>query len=422
MSEPSKELEQAANQNIEIAIADAAIEQFKAGGIIESAIGGYEPSMDRVISDHLANVAMLEARGDTSPERPVYMFNPDTGLLINYALRRNEDPAKSGLFADVVELDAQGKPRHGVGVVNPFESTKGFINVSVGDNPHGFAPSYTELKLDSEDPTSTVPPNIETADLLAMLSGDVISEDETPEDFVARKQQARDEFRDKVRARQNKRYFGTVQAFDELSNPDMHLIISDRDDASHLTAASREAGLFPLLVTGDEVIDHLTTVGSIADAPEDLGLSIPELLRRTHSKLFDWLGSNTVSFVTVDVATEKRWDEQTQRDVMVEMPRPKWSRQEDGSVQWSEMPRSQEIIEFTQAITRRSPIFARVLNHTFHSDYSSDGHVRKEGHGDYIYVPTGSSPENLQGYTDWLRKVRLDMALTLYLRGLNQIG
>lgn len=422
MSEPKNQLEQAADQSVEIAAADAAIEQFKAGGIIEGAISGYEPSMDRVIGGHLANVAMLEARGDTSPERPVYMFNPDTGLLINYALRRNKDPAKSGLFADVVELDAEGKPRHGVSVVNPFESTKGFINVAVGDNPHGFAPSYTELKLDSDDPTSTVPPNIETADLLAMLSGEGIPDDETLSGFMARRQQSRDEFRAKVLAQQNKRYLGTVQAFDESSNPDMHLIISDRDDPSHLMVSSREAGLFPLLVTGDEVIDHLITVGSMADAPANLGLSVPELLRRTHSELFNWLGSNAVAFVTVDVTTEKRWDEQTQRDVMVEMPRPKWQRQEDGSVQWSEMPRSQEIVGFTQSIMERSPVFARVLNHTFHEDYSSDGRVRKEGHGDFIYVPTGSSSENIQGYTDWLRKVRLDMALTLYLRGLNQIG
>jgi len=402
--------------------ANAAIEPFKAGGVIERALGGPEASMDRMIGDHLASVAMLEARGDKSPERPIYIFNPDSRLLINYALRRNQDPSKSGLFADVVELDDEGKPRHGVSVINPFATSSGYINVAVGDNPHGFAPSYTNLKLDSDDPLRTVPPNLETADLLNMMGDLSIEEGESAIDFVNRRQQEREEFRAKVRNQQVRHYLGTVQAFDEYTNPDMHLIISDRDDLAPLAAASREAGLYPLVVSGDDLLEHYINSKRIRDAPIELGESIPELLRHTHPELFNWLGNNAVSFLTVDIP-HNRWDPETGRDITIKLPMPKWPKVKDGSIEWDDRPRTLDMFDFAKDIMQRSPVFARLINPMLHPGYSEGGKVQKEAHGDYLQVPIGAeSPDNLKEYTDWLRKVRLDMALTLYLRGLNQIG
>jgi hypothetical protein len=401
--------------------AEAQLEPFKTGGLIESAIGNPEQSMDRIIGGHLASVAMLEARGDKSPERPTYIFNPETRLLINYALRRNEDPAKSGLFADVVELNEDGKPRYGVSVINPFATSTGFINVAIGDNPYGFAPSYTEMKLDSDDPLQTVPPNIETADLLALLGQSSIAEDEEIMGYVARRNEEREGFRNKVRQQQRRHYLGTVQVFDEFTNPDMHLIISDRDDSAPLATASRKAGLFPLVVSGDDVLDHYKNVKRLLNAPDRLGESVPELLRHTHPELFNWLGSNAVSFITLDIPSEKRWDKD-RNDVMVSVPKSNWPRTQDGKIEWAERPRTLEIYDFTKAILQRSPVFARLINPMLHPEYSEDGMVEKEAHGDYMQVPMASQPDNLIQYTDWLRKVRLDMALTLYLRGLNQLG
>ncbi|HEX4774239.1 MAG TPA: hypothetical protein VH234_01870 [Candidatus Saccharimonadales bacterium] len=402
--------------------AEAAVEPYRASGLIEAAIGSPERSMDRMIGDHLANVAMLEARGDKSPERPVYIFNPESRLLINYALRRDEDLAKSGLFAEVVELDESGKPRYGVSVVNPFATSTGFINVSVGDNPYGFAPSYTEMKLDNDDPLQTVPPNIETADLLAMLGQSAIPESETVMDFVARRSEEREAFRNKVRQQQQRHYLGTVQSFGEFTNPDMHLIISDRDDAELMAASSREVGLYPLVVSGDDVINHYRNVKRFLDAPEHLGESIPELLRRTHPDLFHWLGSNAVSFMTVDIADEKRWNDE-RRQITVSVPASRWSEAEGVHIKQVELERSLTILRFAEAIIERSPIFARLVNPMLHPEYndSERGKVEKEAHGQYMQVPVGKSPDNLREYTDWLRKVRLDMALTLYLRGLNQL-
>ncbi len=401
----------------------AQLEQMKAGGLIEAQIGGPERSMDRMIDSHLGTVAMLEARGDMAPERPLYIFNPDSGLLINYALRRNQDSAKSGLFADVVELDEKGKPRHGVSVANPFATSTGFINVSIGDNRYGFAPSHIDMKLDSDDPLQTMPPNIETADLLAMLNQEPIPADESVADFTRRRQTERDEFRAKVLEQQRRHYLGTHQSFGEFTNPDMHLIIADRDEAEAalLAEASREVGLYPLLVTGDEVLDHFINVKRLLGAPDELGESIPELLRSTHPDLFKWLGTNAVSFVTIDLAAEKRSDNGSPpRDITINLPRPVWGLDDEGKIQWADQSRSVELIKFTEAILGRSPTFARLINQTWSPDIDK---VIKDAHGSYTQVPVNPrNPDNLREYTDWLRKVRLDMALTLYLRGLNQLG
>ncbi len=257
------------------------IDRLREGGLISHALSGPERSMDRMISGHLERVAILQARGDTIPERPMYVFNPDSRLLIKYSLRRDTNPARSGLFAEVVELDEKGKPRHGIGVVNPFKTNTGFIQVAVGDNPHGFAPSFVETKIDSDDPLSTVPPNIATADLLAMLSAEPIAENEKIEEFLARTDDKRAEMRQKAEQRYDSHYTGTSQGLTGETNPYINLIISDRD-LTPLQSASREAGLFPISITVSQLIESYKYISQTpakgrieSDFSFDSGIWIP---------------------------------------------------------------------------------------------------------------------------------------------------
>jgi hypothetical protein len=400
---------------------DAQLKPYKAGGLIEYALGEPEQSMEGIIGSHFAKIALLEARGDKAPERPVYIFNPDNGLLINYSLRRNRDPAKSGLFADVVELDEDGKPRYGVGIVNPFATSTGFVNVSVGDNPYGFAPSYIEMRLDSDDPLQTVPPNIETADLLSMLGQVTIPKDEGLREFLVRREKEREALRNKVHEQQKRQYLDTIQAFNELTNPDFHLIITDRDDPSALVSASSEVGLFPLVVTGEDVLNHVIVSRELRTNRTfdsmHLGESIRELLQFTHGDDFkfqsyepQWLDHNTVAFVTVDLPMDKRFDSQGQ---VIRITAPGGQHK---------IVRYDLLSAEINRIISRSPRFAQIENYGFHPEYAEDGRVYKKSHGTYTHEPYGVDGRNIQEYADWLRKVRLDMALTLYFRGLNQLG
>jgi len=413
------------------------LEPLRKSGLIERFVGGPEPSMDHIIQTHLDKVALLEARGDKSPERPIYIFNPDSRLLISYSMRHIEDDPenkspRSGLFAEVVELDEEGKLKHGVSVVNPFETTTGFIQTEIGDNPYGFTPSY--LTIEANDPFSLVPPNLSIAELMAFQQQmEPISANETLKQFLGRISDVRAEQRQKMAELRTKRYPGTLQSFDEETNPYLHLIIADRD-ASELAAISRSIGLFPIVRTVDEIIEAHRTV---------LKFSSPEFSKyRDEFSLGSgsWLGEvlpktegNTPAFITFDYPYSTSLDPETGRPLTVQ------SLTSDNP---SARPDRFVLIDDTiDSLTRSNPVFARLKSPRINDVREADDNdrfykgrekeleldireaqtVKKYAHGDYEQIINPDDPEGMQNYADWLRKVRLDMALTLYLRGISQL-
>jgi len=373
------------------------IDRLREGGLISRALSGPERSMDRMISGHLERVAILQARGDTIPERPMYVFNPDSRLLIKYSLRRDADPARSGLFAEVVELDEKGKPRHGVNVVSPFKTNTGFIQVAVGDNPHGFPPSFVETKIDSDDPLSMIPPNIATADLLAMLSAEPIAENEKLEEFLARTDKKRTELRQKAEQRHRAQYIGTTQGLTHETNPYVHLIISDRD-TTVMESASREAGLFPFHLTGDSLIEIYTFISQKTTAKKNFESNFS-----FKSRL--WMPMGVVADSTPGVITY---------DNLLE-PESKVEGHKNFGGQYF-----RAIREIIDGLVNNNPVFAQLRNDGF-PEGVFDGKVNKLRNGYYRQGIDFTSSGSMKEYADWLRKTRLDLALTLYFRGLSEV-
>ena len=404
---PGKEL-------AEFSAAQAAVEPYRAGGIIERAIGSPERNMDRIIGDHLGKVAMLNARGDTVQERPTYIFNPDSSLLINYAYRRDPNPDREGFFADIVELDEQGKPRHGVSIENPFATETGFINVAVGENDEGFAPSSVNLNFESDDPTSLVPPNIELADLLSMQQAEPIPDDMALDEFLVRQKESQQEMRGKVQARHNKQYLRTNQAMTPVTDADLHLIITDRVDSSAIEAASREVGVFPIILPADEVVATQIQMRKMGVPAEDfsrfgtfVALNRADTLRQT-------LASRVPAFVTVDYENDWPMSEESKLRKTVTL--------DNGSSAESWYVADIDLkggFGGTGPLNTQ-PIFSRLSNYRWSVEPEFPRPVDKKAHGEYELPLDPSVTENLKTYTDWLRKARLDFALTLYLRGLNQ--
>lgn len=411
----------------------AAIQPYTQAGIIERAIGPAQPNMEGIVSQHLGDVAMLNARGDTVPERPTYVLNPDTGLLINYAYRRNLNPDREGFFADVVQLDATGMPRHGISAeaFNPFASPN-FINVAVGENDRGFAPSSVTINFDKEDPDAVVPPNVDMADLLGMLRQgvDAIPVDLTFEDYMDQQKADQEEMRGRVQERQGRNYPGTLQAMTPDTDAGIHLIVSDREDASGLAAASREAGVFPIVVSAQEIVR--AGFALMADSKR-FGLSDDEF-RSFHafldiSRRDGIRGALTVAipaFVTIDFDGEKTWE--MDQEEAVQVPPGEYGTGYKGRL-WQTTENllrcgSGFYINDPEGPLSVAPIFSRFINHRYPADYSDPEYpevVGKNDHGNYWMGLDPQIPENMQTYTDWIRKVRLDFMMTKYLRGLNQL-
>lgn len=378
----------------------AQIDKLKKGGLISYAVSAPERRMDRLIKGHLDKVALLQARGDTVPERPVYIFNPDSRLLISYALRRDKNPARSGLFAEVVELDEEGKPRHGVSVVSPFQTTNGFVEVAVGDNSYGFAPSFVDMQLDSDDPLKMVPSNISTAELISMLNTEPIRSGETIEEFLARTNAQRATLRKNANSRKERQYKGTRQGITDITNPYIHLIISDRD-ATPLVEASRTAGLFPIHMSVNELIDVYRYLFPMT---ADTELNPFSFMRGQWTKgLLQSQADYIPGFLTFD-----------------------YHRLDRKMIPHFKYPNLQAIefvvaIGITDGLINNNPVFTSLYNEHLPEDYVEGAKIIQVQHGHYEQSIDPNNAEKMNEYTDWLRKVRLDMALTLYLRGLSEI-
>ena len=394
--------------------AEAAVEPFRAGGIIDHAIGDGNTSVDDLVNRHLGNISMWDARGDQKPERPMYMLNPNNGLLMVYSRRKDDKPERSGLFAEVVTLDAQGKPVHGVDVVNPFDNGR-VIPVAVKDNDNGFAPSHFEIR--SEDSDDMVPPNLEIATLQNMLKAEPIDPDEPLADFLRRNETERNSIGYTSETTNRTRYRGTVQGLGGRTNPNLHLIISDRD-ATPLIDTSRELGIFPVHLTIVEMLEQRRRVNKM-DPTNELNL-LSGYIPGTN----DLKTPPIPAFITYDHPFSETWNPVTRELICV--PPIGEGRFPVG--------RAEIAHNTVKGFVKNNPVFAHLGNfgandEMFEEGYSEedmavtlaeDRKVVKRQHGRYEQLIRPYEQGTVDAYEKWLRKVYLDFALTKYFRGLNE--
>ncbi len=389
---------------------EAAIEPFLAGGLIERAIGDVAYGVDGAVAQHIANIALWDAKGDTKPERPIYMLDPDTGLLMTFGRRVDGNLSRSGLFAEIVSLDQSGKPIHGVDTVNPLSSSR-VIPVAIGENDFGFAPSH--LKIRQEDPEDLItPPNIEIATLQDMLACKPIDTDEPLADFLRRNANARQKTIDDAETAERRRYRGTVQSWDRNTNPNVQLVISDRD-VSTLLEVSRKLGIFPVHLTIEQMLDQRRRANTYNPASE-LDIRSGYIPGTNEVK-----GSFIPAFITYDYPHSMTWDPETRQQIMVDaIPKGK------NKTYRAELARGT-----VRGLIDSNPVFAHIAN--FGANDSIDGAseedlkydriVNKKRHGEYEQIIRPYDQGSVDAYEKWLRKVYLDFALTQYFRGLNQL-
>lgn len=408
------------------------IELLKTGGLIEASVGGLQGSMDTLVGEHLADIALKQARGDTKPERVTYILNPDSRLLISYANRNypidntgreGVKPYVNGLFGEVVELDEEGRPRYGVSTANPFQAGSGFVKVEIGDNDHGFTASRVDMKVDEDDPFSVIPDSLNIADLLAMMQDEPVGSDETVEDFLVRTEEKRSELRTRAEEAMTQRTTRSSQGLTDDTNPHLHLIVTDRNVDS-LVEASKANGIFPLVLTVNGLFQVLKELRGMANRVPGLDEYQLDLImgkafhigRSRESGIKDIVPA----YVTMDYPQASVDDPETGRPMTLP----------SGGL------RQEAFKDAERQIRRTNPVFSTILNDGLDHEYESDdfrsveewegclateAKVNKIGHGFYEQVIRPSDPDTVQNYSDWLRKNKLDYMLTLYLRGLSQV-
>lgn len=411
MTEPKSEIVQAQESTAALARANAAVEPLRAGGIVESAAGPVALQIDGIVRSHLTDVAIRTAGGDQSPERPAYIYNPASSLLIKFSFHR-EGPNENyhGLFADVVELDSEGNAKHGVStpdIRSAFDPHQGFIPVNVGEGNEGFTPSSIPLKFEKTDPDDEEGvsfPNIEVATLAELMRSEPIDEEVGLEAFLEAKDDEHARAQARVRARFSSNHLPNDQAIGEKTNPNLHLIVTDREDASLLADISRETGIFPIVLSPDDIVAAVKHIKGIPGAnPDILNSIVPladefDIVRKA-------LTRHTPAFLTIDFPVvsweDDAWGARTHvRDPAINI---------FGALTSSPTLRAQ------------SGIFRKMVNFRWAFDEEAPGAIRKTAHGHYEMPIEPSSEANIKAYQDWLRKAKLDFALTQYLRGVDKL-
>jgi hypothetical protein len=410
MSDQGGELVRNQTMGVALAEANAAIEPLIAGGIVESAAGPVALSMDGLVQAHITDVAIRTASGDTKSERPAYIFNPASNLLIKFSFHR-EGPNTSyhGLFADVAELDSEGKARYGVSspdIRTAFDSSQGFIPVNVGEG-NDFTPSSVPLKfekVDGDDEEEISFPNMELATLADLLETESIEKDVSLEDFLAANNEKYVKTGARVQQRLSSNHLQNDQAISETTNPNLHLIVTDRKDTSLIADISREIGIFPIVLSPDDIVAAVKHIKSVPGAsPDRLNAIVP--LGDEFSIVRKALTRYTPGFMTIDFPS-LTWQEDANgvrthvRDPAINIL---------GGLASEGAPRTQ------------SGIFRKMVNFRWALEEDDPAAIRKVAHGCYEMPLDPSINANVTAFEDWLRKAKLDFALTQYLRGVDKL-
>ena len=230
-------------------------DQLMRGGLIVGIEKGIQGSLMSVTGVALERITRERTEVPPQfklPERPVYFLDPNTRRLICISNRENTKPFKSGLFAEIVELDDKGEPSYMLSTSEIILPDGNYQAVAIALNSFGLPPSHIpvieEEKDDEPKKQEFVPWNLYLGQLQDWMNKVTINSGEDFQSFVDRFRSLRNENQIKVQETVKKAFRGGEQGFDENTMP-INLIITDKGEDSYLHQASLEAGFYPALLT-----------------------------------------------------------------------------------------------------------------------------------------------------------------------------
>ncbi|MBI2011894.1 hypothetical protein HYS91_03950 [Candidatus Daviesbacteria bacterium] len=199
------------------------------------------------------------------PEHPIYILDPDTRRLICISKREDrgegKTPDKYGLFASIVELDEEGKPKFTLSTSEVRFSRMGtYTPVVVGPNEFNMPPSVVEVVEEAEETQEgeqeeIAPWNIYLGQLQLWLNEAPIDPSETVESFVKRTSQKAKAKKKEVADKVRNAFPEGQQGFDVERTARLNVIITTPDRFEIPAQASRFAGFFPVGVHPTSIAD-----------------------------------------------------------------------------------------------------------------------------------------------------------------------
>ncbi len=377
------------------------------------------------------------------PERVVYLLNPDSRRLIMVSNREPKDQVnfweepRYGLFAEVVQLDEDGKPQYYLDSSDVILPDDMYQPVAVGSNDFGLPPSHIQIEEEGEDNGERsgkkfVPWNIYLSRLEHWMGQ--VRVDPRGEDFQAFMQRFLDLKREggvKVQSRIASAFPRSIQGLDDKMVP-MNVIITDQGEDSSLYTASIEAGLYPFLFHPEDLATALEINKGEGEMPPEmaynLGILLPMLNETRQKYTSDDPDRNRGMANFAKTIAERLREKYGRMPVNSEysvavvtsddeaIRRIAWDGEErarKGELPDTAFGKYRGLLMSVDSIIEHNTIFSVVnLGWNRVPDNRVPEDVAKLAHGDY-YCPPGEE----DNYRGLLNKLKADLFLTMFLRG-----
>jgi hypothetical protein len=363
------------------------LDQLTKGGLIvgnAETVQGSLVNMTGLALERITRERSEVPPGIQLPERPVYLIDPATRRMIMVTNREHVPGPdyRRGLFAEIVELDEEGKPKFRLSTQHIINPSDQYQPVAVGPNEYNMPPSYIEM-LEEDEPgrPKFVPWNVYLGSLQSWMNEITIDPNEDFDTFMQRFISLTEGTKRKAEGKIAAAFPGGVQGFNEKVAP-LNLIISDEVNRDLYVNASKAVGLFPLYVP---IQDFILSEKQRAAAFREK-FSAPDNLKYT-----------LAHYLPADKVQSRQYYPALITDDLTAV----W-RLEDPKLINSGMSRTA-----LSNIMQYNPIFSYVqLAHP-----EGEGEVQKKANGQYY------CPNNEQAYREFLYKTKADLLLTMFVRG-----
>lgn len=357
------------------------LEQLSRGGLIVGAEPAFRGSLIGVTGVALERITR-ERLGENPafklPERVVSFLDPSTRRLIiisnrENTSRREKTSDKFGLFAEIVELDEEGVPHSRLSTSELTLPGEDYQLVAIGPNQFNLPPSHIDVEEESKEPEKKrfVPWNVRLAELQNWMDQVTVDPNEDLDTFLSRFRELKSTAVRKAETQIGQAFPGGNQGFDGRVMP-INLIITIQNQ-EELRTASIKAGLYPIIVTPDKIVEAISSTkqGIVFEEEPSLG-----------HLLYPREGFNKPAIITVD-------------------ERVAWSEFDPTLEDKLRSARQFFLIRFPED----NPVFAVVWLPT-----EDESENIKEEHGRYYSY-------NNEEYLGLLNKLKADLLLTMFLRG-----